>query len=61
IDLGEWEFAAEATPAKAIGGRCRSAGINQSILNILLSRKLTDEQVKFHFANCWSLWTSRKP
>ncbi|CAG8604811.1 3415_t:CDS:2, partial [Acaulospora morrowiae] len=44
IDLGEWEFAAEATPNKAVGDRCRSARINQSILNGLLSRKLADKQ-----------------
>ncbi|CAG8685894.1 929_t:CDS:10, partial [Funneliformis mosseae] len=45
IDLGEWEFAAKATPEKAIRDRCRSARINQSILNGLLSCELTDEQV----------------
>jgi hypothetical protein len=45
IDLGEWEFSAQATPTKAIEDRCRSARINQSILNGLLSRDLTDTQV----------------
>ncbi|CAG8700157.1 3310_t:CDS:10, partial [Cetraspora pellucida] len=45
IDLGEWEFAAEATPTKVVGDRCRSARINQSILNGLLSRNLADKQV----------------
>ncbi|CAG8770658.1 2130_t:CDS:2, partial [Dentiscutata heterogama] len=45
IDLGEWEFSAQATPTKAIDDRCRSARINQSILNGLLSRDLTDAQV----------------
>ncbi|CAG8455283.1 13466_t:CDS:10, partial [Dentiscutata heterogama] len=44
IDLGEWEFSAQATPTKAIEDRCRSARINQSILNGLLSRDLTDAQ-----------------
>ncbi|CAJ0848063.1 8328_t:CDS:2 [Entrophospora sp. SA101] len=60
IDLGEWEFAAEATPAKAIGGRCRSAGINQSILNILLSRKLTDEQLPTKLAHIGELKSTIK-
>ena len=46
VDLGEWEFASNATPQKAIGDRCRSARINQSILNGLLNRNLTNEQVK---------------
>ncbi|GES84158.1 hypothetical protein GLOIN_2v1495217 [Rhizophagus clarus] len=46
IDVGEWEFASNATPQKAISDRCRSARINQSILNSLLSRNLTDVQAK---------------
>ncbi|CAG8654074.1 28102_t:CDS:2 [Dentiscutata erythropus] len=46
VDLGEWEFASNATPQKTIGDRCRSARINQSILNGLLNRNLTNEQVK---------------
>ncbi|CAI2188112.1 6231_t:CDS:2, partial [Funneliformis geosporum] len=45
IDLGEWEFSAQATPTKTIEDRCRSARINQSILNGLLSKDLTDTQV----------------
>src|SRR5215216_811287 len=45
INLGEWGFAAEASPAKVIRDRCRLTRINQSILNGLLSRDLTDEQV----------------
>ncbi|CAG8566125.1 830_t:CDS:2, partial [Acaulospora morrowiae] len=44
IDLGEWEFAAETALNKAVGDRCRSARINQSILNGLLSRNLADKQ-----------------
>jgi hypothetical protein len=46
VDVGEWEFSAKATTSKAIGDRCRSARINQSILNGLLEYKLSDEQVK---------------
>jgi len=46
VDVGEWEFSAKATASKAIGDRCRSARINQSILNGLLEYKLSDEQVK---------------
>ncbi|CAG8696106.1 16776_t:CDS:10, partial [Racocetra persica] len=46
VDLGEWEFASNATPQKAIGDRCRSARINQSILNGLLNHNLTNEQAK---------------
>jgi hypothetical protein len=46
VDIGEWEFAVNATESKAISDRCRSARINQSILNSLLNRNLTDEQVK---------------
>jgi hypothetical protein len=45
IDLGEWEFAAHATTTKVIGDRCRSARINQSILNTLLGFNWTDEQI----------------
>jgi len=37
IDLGEREFAAEATPTKAVGDRCCSARINQSILALFRS------------------------
>ncbi|CAI2184983.1 9461_t:CDS:2, partial [Funneliformis geosporum] len=33
VDIGEWEFASNFTAQKAIGDRCRSARINQSILN----------------------------
>ncbi|CAG8602974.1 6424_t:CDS:2 [Funneliformis caledonium] len=44
-DLGEWEFAARATAAKVIGDRCRSARINQSILNNLLGFNWMDEQI----------------
>ncbi|RIA79469.1 hypothetical protein C1645_71836 [Glomus cerebriforme] len=46
VDLGEWEFASKLTAEKAIRDRCRSARINQSILNSLLNRNLNDEQVK---------------
>ncbi|CAI2169303.1 7464_t:CDS:2, partial [Funneliformis geosporum] len=46
VDVGEWEFSAKATASRAIGDRCRSARINQSILNGLLEYKLSDEQVK---------------
>src|SRR5438128_12240296 len=45
IDLGEWEFAAHATATKVIGDRCRSARINQSILNNLLGFNCMDEQI----------------
>ncbi|CAI2187800.1 14977_t:CDS:2, partial [Funneliformis geosporum] len=45
-DIGEWEFASNFTAQKAIGDRCRSARINQSILNGLLNRNLNDEQAK---------------
>ncbi|CAG8459146.1 13388_t:CDS:1 [Racocetra fulgida] len=45
IDFGEWEFCTRAIPTKAIKDRCRSARINQLILNGLLSKELTDEQV----------------
>ncbi|CAG8603560.1 7556_t:CDS:2 [Paraglomus occultum] len=44
IDVGKWEFSAKATATKTIGDRCRSARINQSILNSLYN--LDDEQVK---------------
>ncbi|CAG8549378.1 9844_t:CDS:2 [Racocetra fulgida] len=46
IDLGEWEFSAYATPAKAIEDRCRFARINQFILNGMLKLDLSDEQTK---------------
>ncbi|CAG8758187.1 6650_t:CDS:2 [Gigaspora margarita] len=46
IDLGEWEFSAHATATKAIEDRCRSARINQSILNSMLKLGLSDEQTK---------------
>ncbi|CAH1758472.1 6412_t:CDS:2, partial [Entrophospora sp. SA101] len=46
VDIGEWEFASNLTAQKAIGDRCRSARINQSILNGLLNRSLNDEQAK---------------
>ncbi|CAG8651037.1 16746_t:CDS:10, partial [Funneliformis caledonium] len=46
VDLGEWEFASILTAQKAIRDRCRSARINQSILNGLLNRNLNDEQAK---------------
>src|SRR5437762_8393357 len=45
IDLGEWEFSAHCTNAKAIGDRCRSSRVNQSILNAILRLNLTKEQV----------------
>ncbi|CAI2193798.1 2845_t:CDS:10, partial [Funneliformis geosporum] len=44
VDVGEWEYSAKATASKAIGDRCRSARINQSISNGLLEYKLSDEQ-----------------
>ncbi|POG58988.1 hypothetical protein GLOIN_2v1726076 [Rhizophagus irregularis DAOM 181602=DAOM 197198] len=46
VDVGEWEFSAKATATKKIGDRCRSARINQSILNGLLEYNLDDNQVK---------------
>ncbi|CAG8752227.1 16728_t:CDS:2, partial [Rhizophagus irregularis] len=46
IDVGEWEFSAYTTASKAISDRCRSARINQSILNGLLEYQLNDEQAK---------------
>nr|CAG8437221.1 8748_t:CDS:2 [Entrophospora candida] len=46
VDIGEWEFASNLTAQKAIGDRCRSARINQSILNGLLNRNLNDKQAK---------------
>ncbi|CAJ0650406.1 2867_t:CDS:2 [Entrophospora sp. SA101] len=46
VDIGEWEFASNLTAQKAIGDRCRSGRINQSILNGLLNRNLNDEQAK---------------
>ncbi|CAG8674551.1 5810_t:CDS:10, partial [Acaulospora morrowiae] len=46
IDLGEWEFASILTSHKAISDRCRSTRINQSILNGLLNRNLTNVEVK---------------
>ncbi|GBC23797.2 hypothetical protein GLOIN_2v1726076 [Rhizophagus irregularis DAOM 181602=DAOM 197198] len=46
VDVGEWEFSAKATATKMIGDRCRSARINQSILNGLLEYNLDDNQVK---------------
>ncbi|CAB5180502.1 unnamed protein product [Rhizophagus irregularis] len=46
VDVGEWEFSAKATATKTIGDRCRSARINQSILNGLLEYNLDDNQVK---------------
>jgi len=46
IDVGEWEFSANTTASKAISDRCRSARINQSILNGLLEYQLNDEQAK---------------
>ncbi|RUO96958.1 hypothetical protein BC936DRAFT_141206 [Jimgerdemannia flammicorona] len=45
MDLGEWEFAAHATATKVISDRCRSARINQSILNNLLGFNWTDDQI----------------
>ncbi|CAB4409216.1 unnamed protein product [Rhizophagus irregularis] len=44
-DLGEWEFSAHCTNAKVIGDCCRSAKVNQSILNAILRLNLTKEQV----------------
>ncbi|RIB21190.1 hypothetical protein C2G38_1125405 [Gigaspora rosea] len=46
VDLGEWEFASEVIPHKVVSDRCRSARVNQSILNGLLNLNLTDEQAK---------------
>ncbi|CAG8535845.1 9222_t:CDS:2, partial [Ambispora gerdemannii] len=46
VDVGEWEFSAKAIANKIIGDRCRSARINQSILNGLLEYDLNDKQVK---------------
>ncbi|CAG8488087.1 1962_t:CDS:2 [Diversispora eburnea] len=46
VDLGEWEYSVKAVATKTIGDRCRSARINQSILNGLLQYNLNDEQVK---------------
>jgi len=46
VDIAEWEFAKILTKHKAIGDRCRSSRINQSILNGLLNRNLNDEQAK---------------
>jgi len=46
VNIGEWEFASEVIPHKAVGDRCRSARVNQSILNGLLNLNLTDEQAK---------------
>ncbi|RIA87111.1 hypothetical protein C1645_740372 [Glomus cerebriforme] len=46
VDVGEWEFAVNATGSMAISDRCRLARINQSILNGLLNCNLNDEQVK---------------
>ncbi|GBC04669.1 hypothetical protein RclHR1_00580034 [Rhizophagus clarus] len=63
IDVGEWEFSAKAT--KAIGDRCRSARINQSILNNLMECNLDDEQVKsirvlFFYSSPFELLTKLK-
>ncbi|CAI2175508.1 10926_t:CDS:2, partial [Funneliformis geosporum] len=46
VDLGEWEFAVHANATKAIGDRCRSARVNQSILNGMLKLNLMDDQAK---------------
>ncbi|CAG8593136.1 1140_t:CDS:10 [Diversispora eburnea] len=46
VDVGEWEFSAKAIANKTIGDRCRSARINQSILNGLLEYNLNYEQAK---------------
>ncbi|CAG8515333.1 4879_t:CDS:2 [Funneliformis mosseae] len=46
VDLGEWEFAVHASATKSIGDRCRSARVNQSILNGILNLNLTDNQAK---------------
>ncbi|CAG8783152.1 4688_t:CDS:2, partial [Gigaspora rosea] len=46
VDVGEWEFSAKVIASKTIGDRCRSARINQSILNGLLEYNLNDGQVK---------------
>lgn len=45
MDISEWEFAAYPKHPKVIGDRCRSARINQTILNKLLGFKLSDEEV----------------
>ncbi|CAG8538180.1 3099_t:CDS:2 [Funneliformis caledonium] len=46
VDVGECEFSAKATATKTIGDRCRSARINQSILNSLLEYNLDENQAK---------------
>ncbi|CAG8434865.1 761_t:CDS:2 [Diversispora eburnea] len=46
MDIGEWEFSARTTPAKAIGNRGRSARVNQNILNGMLRLDLTKEQLE---------------
>ncbi|CAI2190442.1 7880_t:CDS:1, partial [Funneliformis geosporum] len=46
VDVEEWEFSVKVTATKTIGDRCRSARINQSILNGLLEYNLDDNQVK---------------
>ncbi|CAG8816298.1 23175_t:CDS:2, partial [Racocetra persica] len=42
LDIGEWEFSSQVTPIKAIGDRCRSARVNQSILKL----GITNEQLE---------------
>ncbi|CAG8645467.1 1519_t:CDS:10, partial [Paraglomus occultum] len=46
IDLGEWEFASNATPQKAIGDCCQSAHINQSILNGTNGQMLIEDLIE---------------
>ncbi|CAG8495619.1 9337_t:CDS:10, partial [Ambispora leptoticha] len=46
VDLGEWEFAVNATPTKTITDRCRSARINQTILNGLMNLVVKNEHIE---------------
>ncbi|CAI2189160.1 9271_t:CDS:10, partial [Funneliformis geosporum] len=46
VDMGECEFSVKATATKMICDRCRSARINQSILNGLLEYNFDNNQVK---------------
>ncbi|CAI2187099.1 18091_t:CDS:2 [Funneliformis geosporum] len=43
VNIGEWKFASKVIPHKAVSDHCRSARVNQSILNGLLNLNLTDE------------------
>ena len=46
MDLGEWEFAVNATSTKTITDRCRSARINQTILNGLINLVVKNEHIE---------------